>query len=147
MKKFMFPLERVLRLRQTQARVEESKLERLHRERTTLEALERSFHEQRLSSGSEICARGEATANELAALDVFGQHVQTEIQRTERARAECQTRIAAQMRVLMGAQRNVKLLEKLKSQRQSTWDRELEREVAQQAEESHLAKWNRENIK
>ena len=147
MKKFVFPLERVLHLRRAQARIEEAKLERLHGERTAIETRERSLREQRRQSEAEIRIRGVTTAGELSALDAFQQHVQAEVQRSQQARAACERRIQEQLWVVTGKRREVRLFEKLKVQRQTTWKSEFDREITQQAEESHLAKWNRENIK
>ena len=42
--------------------------------------------------------------------------------------------------------RTSRLLAALKQQRRQSWTWELEREIGQEAEASHLAKWNRENI-
>jgi flagellar biosynthesis chaperone FliJ len=147
MKKFVFPLERVLHLRQAQARIEEAKLERLYGERTAIETQERSLRDQRQRSEGEIRGRGETNSAELSALDAFQHHVQVEVQRSQQARTVCEHRIQAQLQVVSGKRREVKLVEKLKLQRQNTWNIDLNREITQQAEESHLAKWNRENIK
>lgn len=146
MKKFVFSLERVLHLRQAQARIEEMKLERLYGERTAIQSREQSLRDQRRQSESEICIRGEATAGELGALDAFRQHVQAEMQRSQQARAACERRIHAQLEIVTGKRREVKLFEKLKLQRRTAWNSDFEREITQQAEESHLARWNRENI-
>lgn len=147
MKQFVFSLQRVLHLRQAQARIEEMKLERLYGQRTALEVQERSLWGQRSQSGSEIHIRGKATAAELAALDAFQQFLQTEVQRTRQARSACERRIGEQLQIVIGKRRDVKLFEKLKLQRKTAWSSNFDREIAQQAEESHLAKWNRENIK
>ncbi len=147
MKKFVFALERVLHVRQAQARIEEVKLERLYGERKSIETREQSLRDQRRHSENEIRGRGETNAAELAALDAFQQHVQVEMQRSQQAHAACESRIQGQMQAVTGKRREVKLLEKLKSQRLTNWKSDFDREVTQQTEESHLAKWNRENIK
>jgi flagellar biosynthesis chaperone FliJ len=146
MKKFTFSLERVLHLRQAQARIEEMKLERLYGERMAIDAQEQSLRDQRGRAESEIRARGEAAAGELAALDAFQQHVQAQVQRSRQARASCERRIQEQLHVVTGKRRDMKLLEKLKLTRQLAWKSELDREITQQAEETHLARWKRENI-
>ncbi len=147
MKQFVFSLERVLHLRQAQARIEEVNLERLYGERRAIEAREQSLGDQRRHAESEVRGRGETNAAELAALDAFQQHVQAEMQRSLRTHAACDGRIQAQLQAVTGKRREVKLLEKLKSQRLANWKSDFDREVTQQTEESHLAKWNRENIK
>jgi flagellar biosynthesis chaperone FliJ len=147
MKKFVFPLERVLHLRRTQARIEEAKLERLYGERTAIETQERWLRDQRRQSEVEVRGRCETNSAELTALDAFQKHVQVEVQRSQQARTACEGRIQAQLQVVSGKRRDVKLFEKLKVQRQTSWNSDFDREIQQQAEESHLAKWNRENIK
>lgn len=147
MKKFMFPLERVMQLRQAQARAEEAKLERLYGERSALDARERTLHEHRRHSEDDLRGRDHVNAEDLGALDAFQQHVQVELQRNIQARAACDRRIQAQLKVVNLKRRDVKLLEKLRQERELAWSNGVERELAQQAEESHLAKWNRENIK
>ncbi len=146
MKKFAFSLDRVLGLRHAQARIEEVKLERLYAERTAIDARERALRDERRQSETALRMHPEVTGEQLAALDTFQQHVEAEGRRSAQARADCGRQIQAQLRILTVKRRDVKLLEKLKHQRQQSWTRELEREIGRQAEESHLAKWNRENI-
>ena len=147
MKKFVFSLERVVQLRQAQVRAEEMKLERLYSERSAIDARERGLYEQRRHSEDDLRGRSQVDAEDLGALDSFQQHVQAELQRNGQARVACDCRIQAQMHTVTLKRRDVKLLEKLRQERQQVWAASLERELAQQAEESHLAKWNRENIK
>lgn len=146
MKKFVFSLDRVLDLRRAQARVEEVKLERLYAERSAIDARERALREERRQSETALLAHPEVNGRELAALDVFQHHVAEECRRSAHARAACGRQIQAQVQTVTVRRRDVKLLETLRRRIEESWTRELEREIGQEAEESHLAKWNRENI-
>jgi flagellar biosynthesis chaperone FliJ len=146
MKKFVFSLDRVLDLRHAQARTEEVKLERLYAERAEIDARERALLDERRQAETALCMRPGVTGQDLAALDRFLRHVDAEGRRSAEARSACGRQILAQLRIVTLKRRDVKLLEKLKHQRQQSWTWELEREIGQEAEASHLAKWNRENI-
>ncbi len=146
MKSFGFALDRVLAWRTAQMQREEMKLEQLFKELRALDGALALIHRQRQQAEDELRARPKVEGKELSALDAFQQHAAAERARIAQARAGCEQRIAAQLEVLTAHRRNVKLLEKLKQQRRTAWSREQDREIAQLAEEAHLAKWTRENI-
>jgi hypothetical protein len=143
MKRFTFRLDRVLDWRNTQARIEETKLERLHVARRNIDAREAALEAARAQSETALLAGGKAMGQELAALDRFRRHVAAERLRLQPARQECGKQIAAQILVLAAKRRDVKLLEKIKQQRLDGWTSDLSREIDQQADEAFLAKWNR----
>ena len=150
MKKFTFSLDRVLEFRRSQARIEEVKLEHLYAERAAIDLRERTLREEHRQTLALSVRQGEQaggiSGEELAALDRFGHHMLTEFRRCAQSRASCAQRMAAQLQAVAAKRRDVKLLERLKHQGRTAWDREFEREIAQSAEEAHLAKWIRENI-
>ena len=141
MKKFAFPLDRVMDWRQAQARLEETKLENLHSERRAIDAREIALKEELAASERSLVAAASATGFELAALDAFRQYTMAERVRIARVRADCSKRIAAQLKVVILKRRDVRLLEKLKERRLKAWEAELERDTARQADETYLAKW------
>jgi len=145
-KTFVFALDRVLAWRTAQVQREEMKLEQMYTELRALNGALALVSRQRQQAEDELRAWPRVEGKELSALDAFQQHALTERVRIAQARAGCEQRIAAQLRVLIVKRRDVKLLETLKLQRRTAWSREQDREIDQQAEESHLAKWNRENI-
>jgi hypothetical protein len=142
MKRFTFRLDRVLDWRNTQARIEESKLERLYMARRAIDAREAGLDAARARSETALLAGGKAMGQELAALDAFRRHVIAERSRLQQARRECGKQIAAQMLLVIAKRRDVKLLEKIKQQRLDGWTADLGREIDQQADEAFLAKWN-----
>jgi hypothetical protein len=141
-KKFDFPLRRVLDWRETQARVEEVKLESLHTERRGIDVQIATLLDQRERSDRVVAEGNGATGGDLAALSAFRRFSVAEHTRLYRLRAGCSQRIAAQIAVVGSKRRDAKLLKKLEAQRLAAWQIEVSREIDAQAEESHLARWN-----
>lgn len=148
MRKFSFPLERVLKWRQLEARIEENKLE-------TVRGQLRQINEQRADLDRSL-AEAESTTSEaqrrpslypegfsaleLAAVGAFRRHVAAGQARLAAARSECLLRLHAQSAALVRKHRNVKLIEKLKEHKVASWAAELDREIVQQAEETYSAR-------
>jgi len=140
MKKFAFPLERVLDFRRTQARVEEIRLEQLNTEIRGIEARQAALDAQRRGSETAVLSGPGATGLELAELDRFRRFVSAERSRLERQRSDCAGRIAAQIQAVAQKRRDVRLLERLRDRALSSWKVELGREIEAQAEEAHRAR-------
>lgn len=140
MKKFSFPLSRVHDYRRTQARLEESKLEALHGEMRAIENRELTLLAELAESQQAVLTASSATGLDFATLDAFRKYTAFEGVRTERARVECAQRIKLQIDVVTRRRRDVKLLDNLKDRRMRVWKQELEKEVAQQAEESFMSR-------
>jgi hypothetical protein len=145
MKKFVFSLDRILAWRRPQARREEIKLAHLHAEHHALDARRLAVAAQRDEAAAEVIALPRIAGDDLGALNGVHRHAAAEGERIAQARAGCERQIAVQTEVLTAHSRRVTLLEKIKQRRLSAWSQEMDREINQQAEESHLAKWNREN--
>jgi len=143
MKKFNFPLDRVLDWRRSQARMEESKLEQIYGELRRLEIREKSLLEERARSQKHLATIPAASSEELAAFDSFHGHLREECLRLDNQRNECRTRIDAQIQIVTLRRRDVRLLEKLKEKQHGNWTAEFNREIEQQAAEAALAKWSR----
>lgn len=143
MKQFFFPLDRVLDWRRVQARIEEARLEALRAELLSIDARERDLDAQRAQAEAGLRSAGSARGEELAALDAFTRHAASEHLRLGQTRQACQQKIAAQARAVALKRRDVKLLEKLRERRWESWNKDLEREIAQLAEESHRARRDR----
>ena|SRR5579862_4090587 len=141
MKKFAFPLGRVLDWRAMQAQAEESKLERLYAELRAIDSKEAALMRQRADSERALLAAASATGAELAALDTFRRFTVTEHTRLENLRADCSKRIAEQIKIVSAKRRDLRLLERMRTQRFQAWTREFHREIDGQADEAYLAKW------
>ena len=143
MKKFRFPLSRVMDWRRAQARIEELKLERLYGEVHGIEGRAAELNEERAASEKALIAAAAATGEEMAALGAFQRFAIADQRRLAAKRAECVERIAKQILAVTAKRRDVRLIEKLKETRLETWTKDLSREIDAQAEEAYLATWNR----
>jgi hypothetical protein len=142
MRRFSFPLGRVMDWRGAQARIEEVKLEHLYAELRAIEVNTSALLKERACADQAVLRAAAVTGSELAALAAFRRFSVAEHIRLDRLRADCSQRIAAQLQVVAIKRRDVRLLERLKQQRFSAWSAEFNREIDKQAEESHLAQWN-----
>jgi hypothetical protein len=142
MKKFSFPLDRVLAWRRTQQRLEEMTMERIHMELLALDnqraALDTEWDALRL-----LPAPGGFTSLELAARDQFRLHLTAEKSRLAEARRAVELRLSKQMETLTIKRRDVLLLEKVRKRRADEWTRQLANELDLQAAESALNRWTR----
>jgi hypothetical protein len=142
MKKFAFPLDRVLQWRRTQAQIEESKLAQLHGELRALENRRAALDRERTVSEQAVLSDAAVTGADLAALDAFQRFTIAERQRLDRARGESRQRIAGQVEVVAAKRRDVRLLEHLREERLKTWTAAQAHELEIQAAESYLARFS-----
>jgi flagellar export protein FliJ len=142
MKKFAFPLGRVMDFRRTEVRLEEIKLEGLYAGLRAIDTREATLVQKRVQSEKALKSAVSASGDELRTFNAYGLAMKEELKRMEKTRAECRKRIDAQLAVLTVKRREVKLLEHLREQRFAKWKKDMLNEIDSQAEESFLAKWN-----
>jgi flagellar export protein FliJ len=140
-KKYNFPLGRVMDFRRMQARLEEIKLEGFYAELRAIDTREVALIEESVQSEKALRAAASVTGFDLELFDSYRQAAKEERKRMDKARAECRKKIDAQLQVLIVKRRDVKLLEHLKEQRFEKWEKEMFKQIDQQAEEAYLAKW------
>jgi flagellar export protein FliJ len=143
MKKFTFPLARVLDWRRTQVQLEETTLERLNAELRALETRLRDARLEREQAGCWLLAGVSVTGAELAALDSFRKASAVECAKLAASAAATRPRVAAQLQVVIHKRRDVKLLELLHARKLQAWNAELDREIDREAGELHLSKFHR----
>jgi len=143
-KKFEFPLAKVMHFRGLQARLEEVKLEALYAELRAVNTRDAAVLEQKTKSEQTLRSAKSVTGFDLELFASFRDAMTLEQTRLEKARAECGKRIDVQLAVLTKRRRDVRLLEKLKEQRFEKWEKEMFKELDQQADEAYLSKWARE---
>ena len=141
MKKFTFPLNRVIDWRRMQARAEELKLEQLHAEMRGIDARAAELNRERSQSEQMLIAAPASTAEEMAALGAFQRFMIAEQGRLDAKRGACGEKIAAQTLAVAARRRDTRLIEKVKERRLTAWRAQYAREIDQQAEEAYLAKW------
>ena len=139
MKRFQFPLDRVLDWRRVQARIEESKLEQLHAEVRGIESRRTQLENQSAESSRDLAARG-ATSAELAALASFHRYAIAESARLDRARTDCVRRIGERMAAVIERRRDVKLLENVRERKWQAWRLQSAREADREADELAMLK-------
>jgi hypothetical protein len=139
MKKFAFPLARVMDWRRAQVQVEEAALEIL---RAELRGVESRLAETRAAreQAAKAPPAGEfVTGAELSALDRFRKATAVECVRLSEAAAESRQRVGVQLQVVIRKRRDFRLLENLRQSRIDAWKTDLEREIDREAAELHLA--------
>jgi flagellar export protein FliJ len=139
MKKYSFPLARVMAWRKTQAEIEEAKLETLHAELRGLESNLMIVRNDVQKSHRALVLSRAATGAELSALDSFRRSAAMQCAHLETAILGCRQRIATQLGVITQRRREFKLLEKLNDRKLTAWRADYARELDQQADELYLA--------
>ena len=144
MKRFRFPLEAALRLRERAVeaaglalQVAQSEWNAKQRER---EALAEEVR------GAEAAVRGDGVAVEpedFVALDRFKVAAQRRQARLAQEATAIGKRVAERQVVLQLAERDQKLVERLKEKARDRWEEEFEKEQQQMAEEAYLSRWGR----
>ncbi len=141
MKKFRFPLERLLNYRRSRLAAEQARLDRLLADQAGIEqarmALER---EERLVSDS-LRALPVLSSDQLAAVAGFRRFAAEEAVRLAAEAAEAASRVAAQRESVLSARREVEVLKKLRERRLHDWLRELDQEMERQTAELVVARW------
>jgi Asp/Glu/hydantoin racemase len=139
MKKYSFPLSRVMDWRRTHVQLEQAKLERLYAELHSLEARAEILRADVERSHKALVISRAATGAELAALDAFRRSAAAQCAHLETAALGCRKRIATQLDVITQRRREARLLERLHERKFAAWTADYAKEVDQQADELHLA--------
>ncbi len=143
MKRFHFPLQRILALRRAQSNVEEAKLNALQAELRQVDAKAGAITLELLQAESDLRSLSTISSVDLANLGNYRDFAQVQRTRLAAARKEIERRRALQMQVVAQKRRDVKLLEKLRERKLLEWSAEIERELTNQTEEFFLARWQK----
>lgn len=144
MKKFTFPLERVLALRRQQLQIEEIKLEQILSEKRRVEREIEEVRERVRASADEVLRKRVLEAVELESLYAFRLWSSKQCEVLEGQLGEWEKRAADQLIRISEARQGQRLVEKLRERRLSDWEVGFEKELEEQAAESFLARWNRD---
>lgn len=136
MKKFEFRLASVLRLRETQLKMEKNRLQQLFAERAKLENMLRAITEERKESSSWIQGIPSPSSGDLRALSAFLLGSKVRETAMVQAAASCDADIAEQRRNTLLAERNRKLLLNLKDRRRVEWQQEFDKELEAVAQDA-----------
>jgi len=145
MKRFDFPLERVLRWRREQASLEEIKLQQLRSEVANVQATRRQIESERAQSESHVLTQRSIDPISLESLDSYRQYVAGKIRQLEYRKLQWQAKIAEQLNRVIAARRQFELLGRLKQKALDGWQDSMNKEQEQLAAELFLAKSRRKN--
>ena len=140
MKKFAFPLDRVLSWRQSQVRLAKAELNRLRAEHNALAIRRAELTTDVEQARRELAVSSETTAVELGALEHYRRAAAGKAARLEQRQVQLRETISRQMQVVFERTREAKLLERLRETRLASWKSAAGREVDQLAEESYLSR-------
>jgi flagellar export protein FliJ len=144
MQRFRFRLESVLAWRRLHLELEETKLQRLFEELRRVDLAGQRLDAEKAQEERAVLYAASVEARELAALESYRQHVRREKERLRKERADCQARVAAQRGLVLKAERDVRLLEKLREKRLGEWQAAADKEQEALASELFLAQWHRQ---
>jgi flagellar export protein FliJ len=146
-KKFQFPLGRLLEFRRLQEEMERAKLARLAGEVRQIEQrraeLAQVEHRAADDVRRSVEAGSEPTVGPLSALPAFRQRVRRLDRRMEAQEAELSRQMQAQRATMLEARQRSEVLERCREKSFAEWKSGLEREMETLAGELHLAKWKR----
>jgi flagellar export protein FliJ len=139
LKRFEFRLESVLRFRNQQAAAEESRLGALRGELQSCEKDCERLQAERITNKEQLLSEAEPMAMLLGATDSYSEFLQVRERFAAVRVRECQRKVDQQRLRLIEAQRQTKLIEKLKEAAQIAWRKDESREDDASAAEAHLA--------
>jgi multidrug resistance efflux pump len=142
-KKFHFPLDRVLDYRRMQLRLEQAKLEHLIRELADLDRKMAALQSEFEQSQEDLLHSQSSLGLEFGALERFRKASSAQGLSLQKTRQDCLKRNTEQRARITEKEREVRLLEKLREDRLTGWKFARDREIDQQAEESFLARWGK----
>jgi flagellar export protein FliJ len=143
MKAFRFRLARVLELRESEVRAEESKLEQMCAMRARMEAERDALIVGFQRTATEVKSRPALHASELMALDAYKVRVEREKTQWATKLREQDTAIEKQRARVVEARSRVRLIEKLRERRKAEWQAGVDREMEELAADFSAAQWLR----
>jgi flagellar export protein FliJ len=142
-KGFQFPLERVLSWRQTQQTMAEAALARLMGEHRSVQQARIDVQTGRVTAQGAVARAAATQGTELARLERLCVWTDREDRRLAARSRELEKAIEDQKRVVAETVRNVKMLERLRTRRQSEWRAEMDHEFETQTGEWAVSQWRR----
>ena len=144
MKKFVFPLERVLAWRRLECEKEEAVLERLRADRARLLARKEELIRELHVTSRRLLGAATVASEDLCFLEDFRDYARHAGQNLERKMALADLEIGRQLDTVKEARRAYRLIEKLREKKWREWEAGYDRELEQQAGEIFLARWSRD---
>jgi flagellar export protein FliJ len=143
-KKFNFAFERAMDWREKKAEQERLELQRLNGVRTTLERRQENLVAAADEANRSLTEAGHVSGADLRNTAAFLASLRTSAHDLQKLHAQCQSDIEAQTQRCVVADRDYKLLSRLKDQRFASWKYEYNRESEQAAAEAWQSARSRE---
>jgi hypothetical protein len=143
MKRFQFPLQRVLDWRSLHMRSAEEHLTRLQEQHSALVHRENSLRAAELKAAMGLLKLPAMDGSDLQSLASFQLRMKSERTELQAAKARCQAEIVQQRTRVLIARRDFRVLEKLKDKRLQSWTYLTDRELENTAAEAFLSRWAR----
>ncbi|MBK7929326.1 MAG: hypothetical protein IPJ98_18165 [Bryobacterales bacterium] len=147
MKKFHFPLERVLAFRRLQRDLERAALEKAQGEVRRIEDLAEEVRREAESTALDVINRSAdepLDGTQLSGLDGYQHYLQRVARDVEVHRRRAEAAAAEQRQKLVEAERRMKVLDHLQDRAREQWKHALAKEVEDLAAEAFLARRVRE---
>jgi len=144
LKAFHFRLERILEWHAARLLVEEAELRRITAQAVELERAAMVLDQGRTEAENGVRLLAQINGSDLTALAAYRLSAEKRRQILREKLIETQKLVIGQRGKLMEARRKHRLVEKLRERRVTEWTMESNREIEQNASESHLARLSRE---
>jgi flagellar export protein FliJ len=143
-RKFQFPLQAALGLRERAVELAESALRAIQAELNENRRRQETLMEEIKSAESAVRSdHGPVDPGDLMALDRYRGAAQRQQARMEQEKAAIARRLAERQGALQLAERDRTLLVRLKEKSLARWRVEFDKEQQQLAEEAYLSRWGR----
>lgn len=142
MKKFAFRLERLLQWRVIEKEREEGRLQALFAELERLDAA-RATLERNAEAAEKSVVRPDVLTEELLALSGYRRFTADQKLKLLRLRADLETRIYEQRRLLVEAERKVEALTQMRDEKKATWRGQADKEQEELVSELVIGRWGR----
>lgn len=140
MKRFHFPLEKVLAFRKRQWEAAAAALESLAASRARLESQCARMREALEEAARRLTLEESLSGGRVAEFHFAQRSARDAIRQIEAALASLSRKIAEQRRVFLEARRNYELVSRLREKRHAEWLAEVSRQEEADATESYLAR-------
>ena len=123
--------------------LEEAGLEQIHAELRALQHNHDALDAEVKAAQKQVHDPRSAGHFEITVLEAYLARVEVQKNKLKQQKDDARRRLVEKMAAVSKRKLDVKLLEKLRVRGQENWKAEADREVANLAEESFLARWNR----
>jgi len=143
MRRFEFPLEKVLRWRSVELAVEEARLKQLAQEQIRLQIRASELASERAKLAESPVTLVNPRGQDLQAMVAYGAALRHQMAKLAEQRTRSERELAKQKKRYNDAKQRVRLLEQLRARKMEEWRHEEALELEGLAAESYLSNWNR----